>query len=80
MRISLFGSLADAIGREVELPLAGGIPVAEVRRQVIERYPEAASILRRPEVRACLGDRIVGEDETVPAGAELAFFPPLSGG
>ncbi len=80
MRISLFGSLAEAIGREVELPLAEGGSVADARRGLIERYPAAAATLARPEVRACLGDRIVGEDETVPAGAELAFFPPLSGG
>lgn len=80
VRISLFGSLADAIGREVELPVPSGATVADLRRGLADAYPAAAPLLTRPQVRACLNNQIVGDEQPVPEGAELAFFPPLSGG
>lgn len=80
MRISFFGSLAEAIGREVDLAIPAGHSVADVRRILAGRYPAAAPILSRPGVRACLDDDIVDDDEIVAEGAELAFLPPLSGG
>jgi molybdopterin synthase sulfur carrier subunit len=80
VRIEFFGQLAEAIGREVELPSARGETVAEVRRRLAALFPAAAETLSRPAVRACLDDRIVGEEEVVGDGAELAFLPPLSGG
>lgn len=80
MRISLFGSLADAIGREVDLPVAPGSSIGDVRRQLAELYPTAQPILARPAVRGAIDDRIVDDAAPVPERAELAFLPPLSGG
>ncbi len=80
MRISFFGSLADAIGRQVELPVPEGASVGEVRRRLATAYPAAAANLDRPQVLAAIDDRIADDGEAVPEGADLAFFPPLSGG
>ena len=80
MKIRFFGSLAETIGREVELPAANGRTVAEVRHMLVERHGHAAARLETPSVRACVGDRIVAEDFTPPPGAVLEFLPPLSGG
>jgi sulfur-carrier protein len=80
MKVQLFGSLAETIGREVELEAGPGARVADVRRQLSELYPAAAATLARTRVRACLEDRIVGEEQPVGDEAELSFFPPLSGG
>jgi molybdopterin synthase sulfur carrier subunit len=80
VKISLFGKLGEAIGREVELPLPASATVSEARRMLAERHPEAAAMLAEPHARACLDDEIVDETAVVGARAELAFLPPLSGG
>jgi molybdopterin converting factor small subunit len=76
----LYGNLADAIGREVELDLAPGATVGEARRALAEQYPQLAAILARGGFRGCIDDAIAGDDAMVPAEATLSFFPPLSGG
>lgn len=78
MRISFYGSLAEAIGREVEWPLSSGTTVADVREALARLHPSAT--LDRQTVRACLDDAIVDDSHKVAPGATLAFFPPLSGG
>ncbi len=80
VRIGFFGQLAEAIGRDVEVATPPGAKVGDVRRTLAELYPQVAAMLARPGVRAWIDDRMVGEDEEVPAAAELAFLPPLSGG
>jgi molybdopterin synthase sulfur carrier subunit len=80
MRIRFYGPLAEAIGREVELPGEPGGTLRDVRRRLIASHPSVAEALARPAVRACLDDEVVGDDTVVPEGAELAFLPPLSGG
>lgn len=80
LRVSFYGSLADAIGRSVDVPFAPGGTVAELRRRLAELHPEAASILERPAVRACVDDVMVGEEHMLSAAADVAFLPPLSGG
>ena len=80
MKLLFFGSLAETIGREIELPVEPGTLVAQVREQLIARHPAAASQLEPTAARACLDDVVVSDETPVPGGAELAFFPPLSGG
>ncbi len=77
--MTLYGNLAEAIGREVELELPPGASVGAARIALGERFPQAAALLGRG-VRGSIGDEIVGDDAVVPEGAGLAFFPPLSGG
>jgi molybdopterin synthase sulfur carrier subunit len=80
VKIVFYGQLAEAIAREVEIDAVSGGSVGDVRRKLAEIYPAAASMLRRPSVRACLDDRVVDDSAVVAGGAELAFLPPLSGG
>jgi molybdopterin converting factor small subunit len=80
LRITFYGSLAEAIGREEELAVESGASVADVRRKLANLHPAAAPLLERVGVRACVDDRLAGEHDPVPPGAKLAFLPPLSGG
>jgi molybdopterin converting factor small subunit len=79
VRVSLYGNLAEAIGREVELEVVSGETVGAARQALSERFPEAAALLGHG-VRACLDDVIVDDDAVVRHGAELGLSPPLSGG
>ena len=80
MKILLFGSIGQAIGREIEADLpAEGCSVAALRTLLVERDPAFAP-LGRPSARACVDQVIVAEDFIVHPGQEVAFVPPLSGG
>ena len=80
MRISFYGRLAEAIGREVELDTAEACAVGEVRARLAERFPHAASDLVSPRVRACVGDRMVPDSFVVVPGDAVDILAPLSGG
>jgi molybdopterin converting factor small subunit len=79
--ISFFGSLADGIGRSVDVELpATGCTIAQLRAHLSAAHPGYAAELTGPGTRACAGDRIVAEDHPVRPGDQLEFLPPLSGG
>lgn len=80
MRISFYGRLAEAIGREVELDTEQTCAVAEVRARLAELYPQAASDLASPRVRACVGDQMVPDSFVVAPGEAVDILAPLSGG
>jgi molybdopterin converting factor small subunit len=78
LRVLLFAGLAEAAGdRTLEIAWSGGT-VADVRRAVVAGWPATAPLVARSVV--AMGDRLVGDSEPVPAGAEIAILPPVSGG
>lgn len=79
MRIRFFGRLADALGGEVELPVAGSCTLAELRDRLASDYPQAARALDS-RTRACIADRFVTDDHVVRPGESVEFIPPVSGG
>ena len=80
LRILLFGSLGEQIGREIDADLpAEGCSVATLRILLAERDPAFAP-LARASARACVDQAIVREDYVIRPGQEVAFVPPLSGG
>ncbi len=80
MKILLFGSLSEAVGREVQFDLPSqGCSVAELRQLLADSRADLAA-LTRPTVRACIDQVIAREDFIVRPEHEVAFLPPLSGG
>ncbi|HKR24805.1 MAG TPA: MoaD/ThiS family protein [Allosphingosinicella sp.] len=77
MKILVFGSLGERIGRELDVALpAAGCTVAELRARLAATLPELASM----SARACIDREMAGEDALVLPHHEVAFVPPLSGG
>jgi molybdopterin converting factor small subunit len=78
LRIALFAGMAEVAGaRHIELPWSGG-SVAELRRAVGEAYPSLGPLLARS--RIAVDDCYVADDTAVPAAADVACIPPVSGG
>jgi molybdopterin converting factor small subunit len=75
LRIRLYGRLADAIGPEVELDVAGA-SVGAIRDRLAAEHPAAAESLARS--RALIGSAVVRDDHA--ATDDLEFLPPVSGG
>ena len=80
MKVVCYGQLGELVGRETEVAAAGACTVAELRVLLANLYPEAAEELRRPSLRACVGDTLVDEAFRVEGDATVELFPPLSGG
>ena len=78
LRVSLFAGLAAAAGsRHVDLPWRGGT-AADVKAAVAAAVPSAAALLANSAV--AVGNRYVAVDTPIPATADVAVIPPVSGG
>jgi molybdopterin converting factor small subunit len=80
MKILFYGRLADAIGREVELDDAEGLPIARIRERLANEYPAAASVLTGGRSRAYVDGALVRDDYQAGPSELVEFLPPVSGG
>lgn len=78
LRLALFAGLAELAGtRSLEIPWDGG-SVGDLRRAIVDARPAVAGLLDRSAV--AIGGRCADDDVPVPAGADVAILPPVSGG
>lgn len=81
IRLRYFASLREALGPGEALDMAGPITAGAVRDHLIARGGRHAELLARHRAVRCAVNRVMADDQTaVPAEAELAFFPPVTGG
>lgn len=81
VRVRYFASLREALGADETLTLAGTPTVGAVRDALLARTPRHADLLARGRaVRAALNQTLCDESAAVADGAEVAFFPPVTGG
>ena len=81
IQLRFFASLREALGAQHELELAEGSTVAELRERLLERggrYTELLAPTRA--VRCAVNQVMAGESTVIAEGAEVAFFPPVTGG
>jgi molybdopterin synthase sulfur carrier subunit len=81
LRIRYFASLRESLGSGETLELPGGVDVAAARDALIaldERH--AAALARTRAVRCALDQVLCDEAAPLHDNAELAFFPPVTGG
>ncbi len=81
VQVRYFASLREALGPGDTLVVDGPSTVAAVRDALIARSPAHAQALARGRaVRTALNQTLCDEAAVVSDGAELAFFPPVTGG
>lgn len=80
LRVRYFASLREAIGHAQEEISTASQTVGQVRSELLARGGKYDSLARDKSVRLALNQVMVDEDAEVPANAELAFFPPVTGG
>ena len=69
------------LGPGETIDLDDGATVAQLRDTLIARGgAHAAALGRERPVRAALNQVLIDEASAIPAGAEVAFFPPVTGG
>lgn len=81
VRVRFFASLREALGEGETLELAEGTALGALRDQLIARGgAHAERLARGRNVRCALDQVVTGEDAMLHEGAEVAFFPPVTGG
>ena len=77
MTVLLFGAARDLAGRDT-LALPDAATVGALRRALAETCPPLAALIQRSQVAIDL--RLEPDAFAIPAGAEVALIPPVSGG
>ncbi len=81
VHIRYFASLREALGPSETLQVESGSTVGGVRDTLIARGGRHTDVLARGRaVRCSLNQQMCDDAALLDAGAELAFFPPVTGG
>jgi sulfur-carrier protein len=79
--VRYFASIREALGPGEELAVAEGDTVGALREQLIARgAAHAAALARGRALRCALDQALCDESALLHDGAEVAFFPPVTGG
>ena len=79
--VRYFASIREALGPGESIEVAGGATVGAARDLLIARSPAHAQALARGRaLRSALNQTLCDEAAVLAEGAELAFFPPVTGG
>jgi molybdopterin synthase sulfur carrier subunit len=81
VQVRYFASLREALGAAEMVDVASGSTVADLRARLAARGARHAEVLAHGRaVRCALNQRMCDGNEPLVDGAELAFFPPVTGG
>jgi molybdopterin synthase sulfur carrier subunit len=81
VRVRYFASLRESLGPGETVSAAPGSTVLDLREALIARGSPYADVLARGRAVRCALDQLMCDERAVLAdGAELAFFPPVTGG
>jgi sulfur-carrier protein len=81
VRVRYFASIREALGSGETLEIAAGSTVGTLRDALIARgQPHAAALARGRAIRCALNQAVCDETAVLGDNAEVAFFPPVTGG
>jgi molybdopterin synthase sulfur carrier subunit len=81
VRVRYFASIRETLGPGETVDAAAGSTVAALRDALIARGgAHGAALARERALRSALDQVLCDESAALSDGAELAFFPPVTGG
>ena len=79
IKLLFFATLRDRVGmRETELQIDPDLTVNDLKSLLSDRYPSAGPTLDTAIVS--VNKEFAFDTDVIPEGAEIAIFPPVSGG
>ena len=79
--VKYFASIREAIGTGHEVVASNATTVAQLRDELLARGgPHAQALARSRAVRVAVNQTMGDESAVLPPNAEVAFFPPVTGG
>ena len=81
IQVRYFASLREQLGAGETLELAAGSTIGQLRDQLLASSAlHGQALARGRAVRCALNQLLCKEDAVISDGAEVAFFPPVTGG
>jgi len=81
VQVRYFAALREALGAQESVELPAGSTLGALREQLIASSPRHAELLARGRaLRGAINQVMADDSAPVPEGAEVAFFPPVTGG
>ena len=81
INVRYFASLRESLGAGETIDVAEGQTVGGLRDALLARSAAHAGALdRKRALRCALNQTLCGEAAALVEGAEVAFFPPVTGG
>jgi molybdopterin synthase sulfur carrier subunit len=81
IQVRYFASIREVLGASETVEVAAGATLGALRDQLIARGGEHARCLARGRaVRSALDQAMADDSAALRDGAEVAFFPPVTGG
>jgi len=81
VQVRYFASVREALGDGEVIDVPGVLTVGQVRDRLIASSAAHATALARGKALRCALNQVLCDEAAVVAGdAELAFFPPVTGG
>lgn len=79
IKLLFFATLRDRAGtRSEEIEISGGTTVAALKERIAKMHPAMAESVESALI--AINREYADVDAVVPDGAEVALFPPVSGG
>jgi molybdopterin synthase sulfur carrier subunit len=79
--VKYFASIREAVGQGTEAVDTTAVNLAQLRDLLVARGGAYAQVLAHGKaVRMALNHTLVDESAALEDGAEVAFFPPVTGG
>ncbi len=79
--VRYFAALREALGPTESVELAAGSTLGQLRDALVARGGRHALALARGRALRCAIDQVMADEATpLRDGAEVAFFPPVTGG
>ena len=81
LTVRYFASIREVLGPTETLDVPADVTVGGVRDALIARGGvHATALARNRALRSALNHQMCDDAVAVPVGAEVAFFPPVTGG
>lgn len=81
VQVRYFAALREALGPGETVSLPEGGSLGSLREQLIASSPRHAEALARGRALRCAQNQVMSDEAAgVVDGAEVAFFPPVTGG
>ena len=79
VKVLFFATLRDIVGtKSLDMDVPARATVAELKAQLIKTYPKLAGM--QTSMMVAVNHEYAADEHVIPAGAEIAIFPPVSGG
>lgn len=79
IRVRLFAVAKQASGRNsIDLEMPQGATIGDLRRQLVSEVPQLSGLVS--QMMFAIGTDYANDEKPIPANAEVACIPPVSGG